>query len=488
MVFAGQRLLTFFAMTSLVVTMMLVTRYSVIFSESQRPFPRLSALNYDHVTAQRLTSANGGLGQDASSSRKPVEPVAGVSSDKPVSENQSLRTSLGRLNLRQYDVNLLPSSSSSSAFHQSRTSSASAPSVSWMQSANKPSSPATPASSSTSVKVTSSTAAKVTSAFSVTSRGNATSTSKAPPRTKITFTKDELRTTEAFTIDKPLFCDTDKGAAIDLMVVVTSAVTHFEAREAIRKTWGAFAVERGSLLLFLLGSSLDATVQDQVYREEGQYNDILQGSFIDDYYNLTLKTISLMRWVNSTCSQVKYVLKVDDDMFVNMQMMVDFSETRTFNKAIIGKLARKWKPHREAASKWYVPQSAFNGTMYPNFATGPAYMFTGDAAQQLLETSLALTPIYLEDVYMTGIVAEKAKVRRLNHALMKNVRLKVDACTFKRFITSHKHTPQEIVQLWKTVYEAPAKPCFEPKMAAKKAVPGKPGAAKSSPKSSQRSS
>jgi hypothetical protein len=156
---------------------------------------------------------------------------------------------------------------------------------------------------------------------------------------------------------------------------------------------------------------------------------------------------------------VKFVLKVDDDMFINMQMLVDFSETRTFNKAIIGKLARKWRPHRESKSKWYVPTSAFNGTLYPNFATGPAYMFTGDATQQLLETSLNLTPIYLEDVYMTGIVAEKANVRRLNHALIKNVRLRVDGCTFKRFMTSHRHTPQEIIGLWKTVYENPTKNC-----------------------------
>lgn len=87
-------------------------------------------------------------------------------------------------------------------------------------------------------------------------------------------------------------------------------------------------------------------------------------------------------------------------------------------------------------------------------------MFTGDATSQLLETSLRLTPIYLEDVYMTGIVAEKANVRRLNHALMKNVRLRVDNCTFKRFITSHKHTPAEIVSLWKSVYED--KKCPEP--------------------------
>ena len=282
-----------------------------------------------------------------------------------------------------------------------------------------------------------------------------------PAARKITFGPEELETTKEFVINKVNFCDDDRGATNDLLVVVNSAVTHFEERDAIRQTWGQFAVERGSLLLFLIGSpdpfNPDSDlIQEKVFREEESHGDLLQGSFIENYYNLTLKTISLLRWVNSTCDQIKYILKVDDDMFVNMQMVVDFCETRTFNKAVIGKLARKWKPHRNPLSKWFVPMSAFNGSIYPNFATGPSYMFSGDAVGPLINTALTLTPIYLEDVYVTGIVAEKAGVRRLNHALIKNVRLRVDACTFKRFMTSHRHSPQEIINLWKLVYDPEA--------------------------------
>jgi len=103
-----------------------------------------------------------------------------------------------------------------------------------------------------------------------------------------------------------------------------------------------------------------------------------------------------------------------------------------FPFAFSGKLAKKWKPHRDPRNKWYVPMFAFNGTVYPNFATGPAYILTGDAAKKLYDTSISLTPIYLEDVYMTGIVAEKAGVRRLNHALMRNVNVKnINACVFR---------------------------------------------------------
>lgn len=64
---------------------------------------------------------------------------------------------------------------------------------------------------------------------------------------------------------------------------------------------------------------------------------------------------------------------------------------------------------------------------------------------------------------MTGIVAEKAGIRRLNHGLMRNVPIKVDACNFRKFMTSHKHSPDEIVKLWELVYTQPPKPCNQPK-------------------------
>ncbi|CAG2120226.1 unnamed protein product, partial [Medioppia subpectinata] len=173
--------------------------------------------------------------------------------------------------------------------------------------------------------------------------------------------------------------------------------------------------------------------------------------------------ISMMKWLTDRCSKVKYVLKVDDDMFVNMQHITDFSETRNFNKCIIGKLAKKWKPHRNTNNKWYVPSRAFNGTTFPTFATGPAYMISGDAAQPLYETSIKERPMYLEDVYMTGIVAEKAGIRRLNHAMFRNTHIKnIDECVFRRVMTSHKHTPQDIRRLWALVYQQPQKICSTP--------------------------
>ncbi|XP_054152681.1 acetylgalactosaminyl-O-glycosyl-glycoprotein beta-1,3-N-acetylglucosaminyltransferase-like [Oppia nitens] len=286
---------------------------------------------------------------------------------------------------------------------------------------------------------------------------------KIPVKPKLVFDSKDLSTTEHMLIDKPLGCDDDMGASLDLLVIVNSAVDHWEAREAIRDTWGKFAIERGAYLLFLVGSSLSPVVQHRVLMEDERTSDLLQGQYIDNYFNLTLKTISMMHWLSTRCSRVKYVLKVDDDMFVNMQHITDFTETRNFNKCIIGKLAKNWKPHRNTNNKWYVPPEAFNGTVFPTFATGPAYMMSGDAVKPLYETSLRERAMYLEDVYMTGIVAEKAGIRRLNHAMFRNTHvLNLDECLFKRLMTSHKHSPEEIRRLWQLVYRQPPKDCTTP--------------------------
>jgi hypothetical protein len=124
-----------------------------------------------------------------------------------------------------------------------------------------------------------------------------------------------------------------------------------------------------------------------------------------------------------------------------------------------GKLAKGWKPHRESSNKWYVPVEGYSGNMFPYFVTGPAYVISGDALRPLYRSSINLTPIYLEDVYMTGIAAEDAGVKRMNMPMMCNVPVLVNECTFHKLMTSHKHSPEELIKLWNLVYTKTSDNC-----------------------------
>lgn len=271
---------------------------------------------------------------------------------------------------------------------------------------------------------------------------------------KLVFDQSDLETTKHMRIDKSVGCGEKDGGYADLLVMIVSAVSNFENRQAIRETWAKFAKERGAYVYFLIGSTDERTVQQRVESEDALNHDILQGEFFDSYHNLTLKTMAMMNWVGKRCSKIRYVMKVDDDMMVNMQYVTDFSEVNpNFHKVIIGRLAKNWSPHRDKKNKWYLPYSAFSGQTFPNFVTGPAYFFTGDAAQILYDTSVSNpSPFYLEDVYMTGVVAEKAGIKRFNHALILNTHQAVTSCIFPKMMTSHMHSPSEIRRIWHDVY------------------------------------
>ena len=50
------------------------------------------------------------------------------------------------------------------------------------------------------------------------------------------------------------------------------------------------------------------------------YKDILRLDYQDTYENLTNKTVLTLRWIAEKC-EPKYVLKTDDDCFVNILVL-----------------------------------------------------------------------------------------------------------------------------------------------------------------------
>ena len=51
--------------------------------------------------------------------------------------------------------------------------------------------------------------------------------------------------------------------------------------------------------------------------------DIIQENFLDSYNNLTLKSILMLKYVKNNCeNKVKYVMKCDDDTFINVPNLI----------------------------------------------------------------------------------------------------------------------------------------------------------------------
>ena len=71
-----------------------------------------------------------------------------------------------------------------------------------------------------------------------------------------------------------------------------------------------------------------------------------------------------------------------------------------------GRLGHEWKLHQNITSKHFVDKETFSAKYYPDFLTGPAYLFTRDIIELLFESTLKSPFLYLEDV----IIGESLKI------------------------------------------------------------------------------
>ncbi|KAJ8686207.1 hypothetical protein QAD02_022001 [Eretmocerus hayati] len=239
-----------------------------------------------------------------------------------------------------------------------------------------------------------------------------------------------------------------------LLIVVCSAVRNVNARLAIRNTWGnkshLDATYNSSVrLVFLLGQSDNDTLNSFVMDEGHLYNDIIQESFHDTYNNLTLKSVMLLKWAVANCDKLTFLMKTDDDMFINVPALVKALKGRSkVNGTLTGALICNARPITDPKNKWYTPKYMYSERTYPNYLSGTGYVMSLDVAHQLYKAALSTPVLHLEDVYVTGLCAKRAGVRPVNHYGFSYVPRKVDVCALRETITAHKINPSTMHNIW----------------------------------------
>lgn len=84
-------------------------------------------------------------------------------------------------------------------------------------------------------------------------------------------------------------------------------------------------------------------------------NDIIVEKFYDTYNNLTLKSVMLLKWVINNCVNLTYLMKVDDDMFVNIPALLKSLKQRPKSEnTLMGSLICNARPIKDSKNKWYV--------------------------------------------------------------------------------------------------------------------------------------
>ncbi|BFZ22578.1 hypothetical protein BsWGS_25617 [Bradybaena similaris] len=253
---------------------------------------------------------------------------------------------------------------------------------------------------------------------------------------------------------------------VTLVICVPITSTNYEGRAVVRQTWGSYAYNTSNKarLVFFIGlippesEHSTAYTQRNITEESSQYGDILQEDFIDSYRNLSLKSVAILKWVSLFCNATRFVLKADDDMYVNIPFLVKTLHQYSLDKSrpeayVVGSLQVNAQPNRDSSSKWHTPTSVFSLNTYPNYVSGTAYAMTGIAAALLYQASLRVPSFWLEDIYITGICAKKASVQVYNSDYFSYGKPSASGCTFKTHISGHRYTHQEILQIHKQLYD-----------------------------------
>ncbi|XP_001355921.3 UDP-GlcNAc:betaGal beta-1,3-N-acetylglucosaminyltransferase 9-like [Drosophila pseudoobscura] len=247
------------------------------------------------------------------------------------------------------------------------------------------------------------------------------------------------------------------GETIKLLVLISSAQSHEAARMSIRQTWMHYGSRRDVSMAFVLGRGSNETLNKALTKENYIYGDLIRGNFIDSYNNLTLKTISSLEWADLHCPRCKYILKTDDDMFINVPKLLAFLDKHQDKRTIYGRLAKKWKPIRNKKSKYYVSVDQFAAGVFPSFTTGPAYVLTGDIVHELYVRSLKTVYLKLEDVFTTGIVAKSLDIKRVQVNEFVNRRISFNPCNIRNAISVHMIKSNEQFDLWKKLLDQTTK-------------------------------
>lgn len=205
------------------------------------------------------------------------------------------------------------------------------------------------------------------------------------------------------------------GDGVFLLIFVHSAPSHVELRDAIRRTWGA--EDNGALLsetvrlVFLLGVVNAAAEQAAIEDEARRYGDIVQGNFLDSYRNLTYKHVMGLKWVAHFCRGARFVLKSDDDTFLDIFTVVELLKRRFGSTQPADLMActvyRNAFVKRSHRSKWFVAVRDFRPNFYPTYCSGWTIVMSTDVVLRLYVESANLTYFWIDDVVVSGILVQR---------------------------------------------------------------------------------
>lgn len=203
---------------------------------------------------------------------------------------------------------------------------------------------------------------------------------------------------------------------LNLLVYIQSHWGNFMRRRILRNTWASKSTftKVNVSAVFILGRPENNDDQIKINNEQLINGDIIEGDILESHQNISLKSKIAMKWIHTYCANTAYVLKTDDDMFVNIfEILEHILPTIDSKKNIIACHVKESGTSvivRDKNSKWYIPDYVFsNMTYFPRFCTGYAVLMTTTLVHELYKVSQNAPVVPVDDVYMFGVLTQDIK-------------------------------------------------------------------------------
>ncbi|KAL3836306.1 hypothetical protein ACJMK2_021743 [Sinanodonta woodiana] len=241
-----------------------------------------------------------------------------------------------------------------------------------------------------------------------------------------------------------------------LLVFVLSLPRNTEERRAIRETWGSVinrhnnSLNVSARMMFMLGKTGDEITQNKSLREEtDKHKDIVQVDIMESRYNLTRKMMSGLQWIKTYCNPVKYILKVDDDTFINAARFSEYLlKTPNINNVTIhGWVYTRGYVRREG--KYKVKVEEYPKSMFPHLTSGTSFILPFDVIPDMLDIAKRLPYCPVDDAFMTGVLRTILDLKIQHSADFTHMDEKrINPCKFYSKIAVTNISPKCMYMLW----------------------------------------
>ncbi|XP_066976819.1 beta-1,3-galactosyltransferase 2-like [Macrobrachium rosenbergii] len=195
---------------------------------------------------------------------------------------------------------------------------------------------------------------------------------------------------------------------LQIIGYVISAIKRAENRRVTRETWAN--ATSNMAVTFVVGLPENNEEQQLILEESREFRDILQVDLADDYRSQSYKGLSALSWINVRCQDVPWTLRADENVLIDVFSLStnlrSFDVNKTDHFYCSTRRSEAVKEELSASTEEY-PTAG-----YPVFCAGKVWLLPTKAIPRLLRASEGISLPGVDDVYITGVLAEEANLTR----------------------------------------------------------------------------